>query len=141
MPALSHWGAEPLADRYRSLRLDRYKAQSFFHHIDTSWPGLQLVNEEPYIFVCHKFITQSECDQLISSFSKSTKQGSSITYAAQEGKRSNVDHVACKRERGDLVAPQDRCANKNEHRSAAADQADTVWQGRVLLPAYGYDKA
>jgi hypothetical protein len=98
MPALSHWGAEPLADRYRSLRLDRYKAQSFFHHIDTSWPGLQLVNEEPYIFVCHKFITQSECDQLISSFSKSTKQGSSITYAAQEGKRTSTTLLASEKE-------------------------------------------
>ena len=33
-----------------SLPFDRYLSQQRFHHIDTAFPGLQLVNEEPYIF-------------------------------------------------------------------------------------------
>ena len=36
----------PLAE-YADLPMNDYKAQPFFHQIDTTFPGLQLVSEKP----------------------------------------------------------------------------------------------
>jgi len=48
-----------------SLPFDRYLGQQRFHHIDTAFPGLQLVNEEPYIFLIRDFASADECAALI----------------------------------------------------------------------------
>ena len=39
---------------YPNLDFSRYRAQRLFHPIDLAHPGLQLVHEEPYIFVCRQ---------------------------------------------------------------------------------------
>ena len=48
-----------------SLPFDRYLSQQRFHHIDTAFPGLQLVNEEPYIFLIRDFASAEECAALV----------------------------------------------------------------------------
>ena len=48
-----------------SLPFDRYLSQQRFHHIDTAFPGLQLVNEEPYIFLIRDFASAAECAALV----------------------------------------------------------------------------
>ena len=50
---------------YPNLEFGRYRAQRLFHPIDLAHPGLQLVHEEPYIFVCHNFLSADECALLI----------------------------------------------------------------------------
>ena len=50
---------------YPNLEFGRYRAQRLFHPIDLAHPGLQLVHEEPYIFVCHNFLSAAECALLI----------------------------------------------------------------------------
>ena len=48
-----------------SLPFNRYLSQQRFHHIDTAFPGLQLVNEEPYIFLIRDFASADECAALV----------------------------------------------------------------------------
>ena len=48
-----------------NLPFDRYLAQRRYHHIDTDFPGLQLVNEEPYIFIIRDFASPEECAALV----------------------------------------------------------------------------
>ena len=50
---------------YPSLPLDSYREQCCFHHIRTEWPGVQLINENPYIFLVHYFVTPTECRALM----------------------------------------------------------------------------
>jgi len=94
MPALSQRAPVIHVDGYHSLRLDRYKAQPVFHHINTSWPGLQLIHDEPYIFLVNDFITKEECQHLISIMITSSKQKSSVTHAAQTEERTSTTVIA-----------------------------------------------
>jgi len=50
---------------YPCLPLDRYLGQSYFHRINVNYPGLQLVSEEPYIFLVKDFLTAPECEKLM----------------------------------------------------------------------------
>jgi hypothetical protein len=57
-------------DRRRSIQnhpkpLHNYLAQNYFHHIDVTYPGLELVHEEPYIFIVNNFLTVQECEKLV----------------------------------------------------------------------------
>ena len=51
--------------RYPDLPLDRYLANPYFHRINVLYPNLQLIHEEPYIFIVNNFLTDDECDRLI----------------------------------------------------------------------------
>jgi len=62
---------------YPHLSLDRYKMQLFFHRINTQYPGVQLVHEEPYILVVDKFLSDSECDELVKKIIFSSEQKNS----------------------------------------------------------------
>jgi hypothetical protein len=57
--------------RYPKLPLDGYKAQPFFHQINTEFPGLQLIHEQPYIFLVHDFFSGDDCDVLRQAFNPS----------------------------------------------------------------------
>ena len=59
---------------YLSLPFDRYLEQHNFHHIDVTYPGVQLINEEPFIFVVHDFLSSAECASLIDKICTSTQQ-------------------------------------------------------------------
>ena len=50
--------------RYPSLPLDGYREQKLFHQINLDYPGLQLVHEQPYIFVVNSFLSPAECEVL-----------------------------------------------------------------------------
>jgi hypothetical protein len=52
------------------LPLHRYLAQNHAHRIDTSFPGVRLLNEEPYILAIPGFISPDECAMLISLFKR-----------------------------------------------------------------------
>eukprot|EP01043_Picozoa_sp_COSAG02_P029539 COSAG02_NODE_1842_length_10700_cov_148.785869_3_plen_606_part_00 len=51
--------------KYANLPLDGYLGQKNFHHINTEYPGLQLVHEKPYVFVVNNFLSSDECGLLL----------------------------------------------------------------------------
>mmetsp|Transcript_40841 Transcript_40841/g.41461 ORF Transcript_40841/g.41461 Transcript_40841/m.41461 type:complete len:361 (+) Transcript_40841:50-1132(+) len=51
--------------RYPTLPLDNYLANPFFHKINTHYPGLQLIHEDPFIFLVNQFLTEDECTRLM----------------------------------------------------------------------------
>ena len=83
----------PLSPPYPDLPLDGYQAQPYFHQIDGAWPGVQLINEDPYIIICQDFLTGDECAELIKAFSLSTKQASSSRFLAQTTSRTSTSVV------------------------------------------------
>merc|ERR1712185_64960 len=49
------------------LPLDRYKSQRSVHRINTDFPGVQLINEEPYVFLIRDFLSGDECASLLAT--------------------------------------------------------------------------
>ena len=49
---------------YPALPFSMYSSQRLFHPIDLSFPGLQLVSAEPYIFIVRDFLNEVECKAL-----------------------------------------------------------------------------
>lgn len=49
---------------YPDLPLDKYLANPYFAKIRTDYPGLQLIHEEPFLFLVHDFLTADECARL-----------------------------------------------------------------------------
>lgn len=50
---------------YPDLPLDKYLGKPFFQKINTDYPGLQLIHEDPFIFIVNNFLTNEECDRLV----------------------------------------------------------------------------
>lgn len=50
--------------KYPSYSFDKYLENPYFQQINTAYPGLQLINEEPYIFIINNFLTPNECARL-----------------------------------------------------------------------------
>ena len=73
----------------KRISLERYLAQRRFHRINTSFPKLQLVHEEPYIFVIMDFLTQPECEALIDHL-RSSKMQASATAQGQAERRTSA---------------------------------------------------
>ena len=72
------------------LPLGRYKAQSHFHQIDTSFPGLQLISEEPYIFLVQSFLSDIECRELMLHYGQSSSLTGSAISSEQEKIRTST---------------------------------------------------
>ena len=72
-----------------SISLERYLAQRSFHHINADFPKLQLVHEEPYIFVITDFLAEAECAALCAQL-KSAKLQASATTQGQEERRTSA---------------------------------------------------
>ena len=51
--------------RYPDLPLDHYLANPYFHKININYPGLQLIHENPFIFIINDLFSDEECDRLI----------------------------------------------------------------------------
>jgi len=49
------------------LPLDRYLSQRSVHRINTEFPGVQLINEEPFVFLIHDFLSGDECASLLAA--------------------------------------------------------------------------
>ena len=50
--------------RYPSYSFDKYLENPYFQKINTAYPGLQLIHEEPYIFLINNFLSADECSRL-----------------------------------------------------------------------------
>jgi len=85
----SLWHIQPLTE-YADLPLDAYKEQPFFHQINSKFPGLQLISQEPYIFICQDFVSADECQKLINLFSFSVAKGKSATSEPQTERRTST---------------------------------------------------
>ena len=72
------------------LPCDGYLAQRLFHQINTSYPGVRLVHESPYIFLVPDFLSSTECDQLIALQAASEERGPSATCAEQSVIRTST---------------------------------------------------
>jgi hypothetical protein len=84
----------PLNAGYPALPFDGYRAQTLFHQIDTSFPGLQLVREKPYVFLVHEFLTSDECDQLIGKARAQPSLGQQLVGESEASTRTSVGCVA-----------------------------------------------
>ncbi len=62
---------------YPDLPLDKYLANPYFQRINTEYPGLQLIHEEPFIFLVNNFLTDEECDRLVHKAMVGTLNGQS----------------------------------------------------------------
>ena len=51
--------------RYPDLPFDKYLANPYFQKINTEYPGLQLINENPFVFIVNDFLATDECDRLV----------------------------------------------------------------------------
>lgn len=62
----AHQKQTPLNNpQYPDLPFDNYLKNPYFHQINTEYPGLQLVHENPFIFIINDLFTHEECDRLI----------------------------------------------------------------------------
>ena len=61
--------------QYPDLPLDNYLANPFFQKINTEYPGLQLIHEEPFIFLVNNFLSDDECDRLVQKALAGTSNG------------------------------------------------------------------
>jgi len=75
----------PLAE-LPNLPLDGYLAQAQFHHIDASFPGLQLVHERPFIFCVQDFLSERECDALMAKMAAAASSQLSDGAASERGR-------------------------------------------------------
>jgi prolyl 4-hydroxylase len=58
--------------------------------VNTHFPGLQCINEEPYIFVVHDFLSQEECKDLLSDQSTAEARAPSATSREQTDLRTST---------------------------------------------------
>ena len=68
---------------------DRYLGQSKYHHIDVTFGGVQLIHEEPFVFLLHNFLSPAECQELVGLL-QTAKQQPSATAQGQEGRRTST---------------------------------------------------
>lgn len=79
---------------YASLPFDRFRTQQFFHHIDLSYPGLQLVHEKPYIFVVNEFLNSAECELLLAkALSAKTQMTQQLVGESEAAARTSTGCV------------------------------------------------
>mmetsp|Transcript_89818 Transcript_89818/g.269951 ORF Transcript_89818/g.269951 Transcript_89818/m.269951 type:complete len:232 (+) Transcript_89818:1649-2344(+) len=86
------WAISPL-EQYPDLALDGYKAQPYFHQINTAFAGLQLINAEPSIFIFQDFLTPDECQEAINLFTLSSEKGSSAIGEEQTRTRTSTSII------------------------------------------------
>jgi len=86
------WAISPL-EQYPDLALDGYKAQPYFHQINTAYAGLQLINAEPSIFIFQDFLTPDECQEAINLFTRSSEKGSSAIGEEQTRTRTSTSII------------------------------------------------
>ena len=96
-PPSALWGVMPLPE-YADLRLDRYMAQRCFHHIKADYPGVQLIHEEPYVFVVQGFCTDEECKELRLHYGDAADRSASASFKGQEERRTSTQVVMKGRE-------------------------------------------
>mmetsp|Transcript_46678 Transcript_46678/g.77225 ORF Transcript_46678/g.77225 Transcript_46678/m.77225 type:complete len:343 (+) Transcript_46678:145-1173(+) len=78
----------PLLD-YPNLCFDGYGSQPFFHQINLNYPNLQLIHENPYIFVVRDFLCDELCDILVANYATSMPHPSA-TYPEQSSHRTST---------------------------------------------------
>jgi len=79
----------PLGE-YPNLPLDGYKAQRLFHHINTSYPGVQVIHDSPFIIAVPDFLEQDECTRLIAAHATAQERGPSATSEKQSAIRTST---------------------------------------------------
>jgi hypothetical protein len=50
--------------KYPDIPFDKYLANPYFHKINMNYPGLQLIHEEPFVFLINNLLTEHECTRL-----------------------------------------------------------------------------
>lgn len=70
--AMGNGAAEELAapapminPSYPNLNMSGYINDTLFCKLNTSYPGLQLIHEKPYIFIVNNFLNQAECNKML----------------------------------------------------------------------------
>mmetsp|Transcript_69466 Transcript_69466/g.208498 ORF Transcript_69466/g.208498 Transcript_69466/m.208498 type:complete len:777 (+) Transcript_69466:88-2418(+) len=85
---------------YPNLTFDKYRKQRIFSRINLEYPGVQLINEEPYIFLVRNFLGQSECNELIALLAASNSSAPSATARRQKRDRTSTTLIARSQEVG-----------------------------------------
>jgi len=89
------------------LPFDGYRAQRLFHHINLSYPGLQLIHEQPYIFIVSDFLSASECSTLLAK----AHAGTLAQQLVGESEASARTSVGCVARRDEVPALRERIAS------------------------------
>ena len=89
------WAVNP---RHANLSFEGYRRQKMFPQINTSFPGLQLIHEKPYMFVVNGFLSPVECALLLQKAKKMTPQhsrgtGNKIGKRKSSGVQLHVEEV------------------------------------------------
>jgi len=92
LPGGAPWVIRPTSE-HPDLPFDGYKAQPYFHQINTKSPGLQLVQDEPFIFIDPCFLSPDECQQVMGLYTLSSSKGSSAVSEAQTKVRTSTTVV------------------------------------------------
>ena len=66
------------------LPLDRYLSQRSVHRINTDFPGVQLINEEPFVFLIRDFLSGDECASLLATIRSMEPRPSGHPCGARE---------------------------------------------------------
>ena len=71
---------------YPNLLTDDFVSEAGFHSINLRYPGLQLVHQNPSVFLVNNFCTPSECDRLVSMAETNGQMRPSKTGSVTETK-------------------------------------------------------
>lgn len=114
--ALVHGLITQRSDLSHDRRVRRYLAQPWFQRIDTKYPGLRLINAEPYIFAVNNFLSQSECDALIAKVEAGLPRQQGMGDFSEEAsdRRTSFGAVATNQELPSLRARMARLVQVDE---------------------------
>ena len=107
------------------LPIDRYGRQSLFHHINVGYPGVELVHEDPFIFLVHDFLSTSECQQLMDLSAAATHRQPSATAPGQARLRTSSS-----------IFPQAAEIDWLRDRIASVTNTSTSWLEPTKLTRY-----
>ena len=111
-PRRAETSPPPIAE-HPSLPFTRYIQQPSFHQIDLGYPGLQLVHEEPYLFLVPEFLSGCECDALVRKLASAA--AASDGTATEHGRtRTSVSAIMAGSECAGLRARLARLARVSE---------------------------
>jgi hypothetical protein len=92
--------------------METYHRQTLFPHINTEYPGVQLVHARPYIFIVNNFLSPEECELLLRKAKRLTPQQSGAAEGRASKRRSSgcllhTEEVPTFRERVAALTAQD----------------------------------
>jgi prolyl 4-hydroxylase len=78
---------------YADIPLEFYQRDGKHQFINKSYPGLQAINKDPWVFVVHDFLSADECEACKAVAMDETWYGSSVAQASGKNLGTEVDEI------------------------------------------------